>query len=167
MENARRLQQDLSAVYDEFIDLLNKFSDEDINTVPFKDSWTPGQVATHIIKATSGVPDKQTVPADRPPDQNVKDIENTFLDFNIKMKSPDFILPGDGPFEKAVLLQKFNKLKERHSKDILEKDLTRICVGFNLPDSGPLTRYEWYRFFVVHGKRHLHQLKNILQVIKK
>lgn len=167
MENARQLQQELAAIYDEYIGLMNEFGDENINTVPFKDSWTAGQVATHIIRATSGVPDKNTAPAQRPPDEKVKEIEDAFLDFSIKMKSPDFILPGDGPFDRVALLQKFNKVKERHNKDILEKDLTEICVGFDLPGTGSLTRYEWYRFFVAHGKRHLHQLKNILKVIKK
>lgn len=166
MEKDKALAQELASVYQEYIDLIDQFPEEQINVIPFDDSWTAGQVCDHITQATSRIPDKNVADADRPIDQKIPAIEAVFLDFSTKLKSPDFVLPGPGPFNKSALLELFAELKSRHTADILAKDLSKVCLGFELPFIGSLTRYEWYRFFVIHGRRHLHQLRNIHEAIK-
>ena len=39
----------------EFIDLLEAFLPEEINTVPFGGGWTAGQVAQHVHKSDQGM----------------------------------------------------------------------------------------------------------------
>lgn len=153
----------IAEAYDEFISSLNKFSEEQINIVPFEDSWTPGQVTDHIIKGTKGIPDKHTQAADRPIDAKVAEIESLFLNFDIKMKSPEFILPADKLFNKKELLDGLNKIRLLHLKKIKDIDMTALCLDFALPGSGYLTRYEWYRFIVVHCRRHSCQLQRIYE----
>src|SRR5688572_27226011 len=80
----------INTAFDNFITAFDRFTAEQINVVPFEDSWTAGQVAEHIIKATGGLPDNKTQHADRPADAKVRDIEAVFLNFDIKMKSAGF-----------------------------------------------------------------------------
>jgi hypothetical protein len=50
---------------------------------------------------------------------------------------------------------------EKHKEKINHTDLTALCMGFELPKIGTMTRYEWFRFLAAHTTRHLYQLKNI------
>jgi hypothetical protein len=169
MENNKNLQEELSIaltnVYHNYISTLEKFGDQQINEVPFEGSWTPGKVTDHIIKATSGIPDKHTEPAARPYDEKVPLMESVFLDLTSKFKSPAFVVPGDGPFNKTELIEKLRSLLHKHLQKIANMDVTALCLGFELPTIGTMTRYEWFRFIVAHIKRHHFQLNNILDVM--
>jgi hypothetical protein len=84
-----------------------------------------------------------------------------FLDFSIKMKSPDFILPSDKPLDKEQLI---NGIKNQ-SKEILNamqaNDPTEVCTGFEIPGFGPFTRLEWLYFITYHTQRHVWQLERM------
>ena len=163
MENIKpQLVNQLTNVYNDFLKTLDNFSDEQINEIPFEGSWTPGQVADHIIKATGGIPDKYTEPANRNYDEKVNKMESVFLDFDAKFKSPDFVVPGNGPFKKDELINSLKGILENHKQKVPDVDLTAVCLKFELPTIGTMTRYEWYRFIIAHTKRHLFQLNNIL-----
>jgi hypothetical protein len=166
MENNKQLQEELTYaltdIYRKFISTLQKFDDKQINEIPFEGSWTPGRVADHIIKATGGIPDRDTTPADRPYNEKVAQMESVFLDFEAKYTSPSFVVPGSGPFEKKLLIASLHSLLERHLQKVNDTDLTALCLKFELPGVGTMTRYEWFRFIVAHMKRHQFQLENIL-----
>ena|SRR5688572_364886 len=162
IEIKHELVDGLNAMYQEFTGTLEQFSDKQINQVPFEGSWTPGQVADHIIKATGGIPDQHTDVPNRVYNEKTGAIDSMFLDFTTKFKSPPFVVPGNGPFVKAELTGTLKGLAEKHKQKINETDLTMLCLKFELPLIGTMTRYEWYRFMLAHGKRHLFQLKNIL-----
>ena len=92
-----------------FSELLNTFSgigEEKINTVPFEGSWTPGQLAQHIVLSAGGFvnllngPVKET---ERSPEANVGMLRSLFLNFDTKMKSPDFIVPEQKNYDKQKL----------------------------------------------------------------
>jgi hypothetical protein len=139
--------------------------DEQFNKVPFEDSWTAAQVSEHIFKALGvEVLYGATKPTDRVPDEKVAEVM-IFLDFTIKMKSPDFILPSDEPQDKAPLLNgledKLNKLIEAAQT----LDLTLTCLDFEIPEIGAFTRLEFLWFYVFHTKRHIHQLQNITKAL--
>jgi len=165
MENNKKIQDELvnalTKVYHDFIRTLEKFNDDQINEIPFEGSWTPGQVTDHIIKATGGIPDKNTVSAERPFDEKVGKMESVFLDFKTKLKSPDFVIPGNGPFEKKEVTRTLQRILEKHKEKINNTDLKALCMGFELPAIGTMTRYEWFRFLIAHTTRHLYQIKNI------
>lgn len=166
MENNKKIQQELTTaltnIYNDYITTLENFGDKQINEIPFEGSWTPGEVTDHIIKATSGIPDKYTEPANRSYDEKVGLIESVFLNFEVKFKSPDFVVPGSGPFDKASQINVLNRTLENHLEKINNVDLTSLCLKFELPTIGTMTRYEWYRFINAHMIRHHRQLKNML-----
>lgn len=162
MENIKtNLVEYIVKVGDEFIATVDKFSDEQINEVPFPGSWTPGQVADHIIRATGDIPDRYTEASNRPYDEKVKDIEAMFLNFETKFKSPDFVTPSNGPFKKEEIVKSLKALLEKHKTKIPGVDISALCLKFELPVIGTMTRYEWYSFIATHTKRHLFQLNNI------
>ncbi len=45
---------EIDSVLTNMIKTLSLFTEEEINTIPFEGSWTPGQVAQHIILSDSG-----------------------------------------------------------------------------------------------------------------
>ncbi|HTD99439.1 MAG TPA: DinB family protein [Mucilaginibacter sp.] len=162
-------------IYDELKDtgselkqVLSSFAQEDINKVPFAGSWTAGQVAEHVLKSASGVlanVNSDVQPTERNPEEHVKMLSDAFLNFEIKMKSPDFILPTDEPKEKTTLLNSLSHTINNLEQAARTEDLSATCTAFEMPTVGALTRIEWLSFANVHTLRHIHQLKNIKQAI--
>lgn len=146
------------------LQLLSSFTEKQLNAVPFEGSWTAGQVAEHIYKAGDcGIVYGNTVPTNREPDEKVKAIKEMFLNFDAKMKSPEFVLPDTGFHGKDKVLERttatWNKLTEA-AKTV---GLTDTCTDFVVEGFGPFTRLEWIEFINVHTRRHIHQLENIKQ----
>jgi len=148
---------------------LSLFTESEINAIPFEGSWTSGQVARHIIKATSGlkqVCDSNTKKIAGNPQEKVPALNKIFLDFNTKMNSPEFIYPEAKDYNKELLLATIQQI-ENELLDIAENyDLTLTCMGFEMPGFGNLTIYELISFAVVHTKRHIYQLQNIYKAIR-
>jgi DinB superfamily len=145
------------------IDELNLFSEEQLNVVPFEGSWTGGQVAEHLLKSAGVVEvvfGRTTPTTDRPPDEKIPTLR-IFLDFSIKMKSPDFILPSDGFHARQPLIDQLQNDWDRLGEAVDTLDLSETCLDSEMPNVGHMTRLEWISFYVYHSKRHLHQLKNI------
>jgi hypothetical protein len=166
------MKQDLTTAIRNTFGELNKvitsFEEEEINAAPFAGSWTPGQVAEHIIKSISNLPAffADIVPTLRRPDEKISSIENVFLDFTIKMQSPDFIIPSGRDHQKKDLLAAFVKIEKEMTDAVETLDLSATCRGFEFPGWGFLTRLEWIHFFLAHTRRHTHQLKNIHHSLK-
>jgi len=152
----------------ELIQLVSSFNQEQINTIPFEGSWTAGQLGRHMIKSNSGFVEMLNGPvkdSGREPDKMVERIKEDFLDFNTKMKSPDFIVPENINYNKEALLSSLNNIKVDLNKAVLTLDLTKTCLVFELPVYGALTRLEAIYFVIYHTQRHIHQLKNIFQKV--
>jgi hypothetical protein len=162
--NKEKLSMQVEQTGAAVIDELNLFSEEQLNIVPFEGSWTGGQVAEHLLKS-AGVVEAifgRTAPTtDRAPDEKIPTLR-IFLDFSIKMKSPDFILPSDGFHARQPLIDQLQKDWERLGEAVDTLDLSETCLDFEMPNVGHMTRLEWISFYVYHSKRHLHQLRNIL-----
>lgn len=148
--------------------LISSFSQEQINTVPFEGSWTPGQVIDHVLKSLSKISFAvyaSTAPADRDPALRVAAIRTMFLDFNKKMNSPDFILPDTTPLQKDALLSTVKELIEKITTAIKTLDLSLLCLDFQAPRSDKFTRLEWINFAMYHTQRHINQLKKIAIIL--
>jgi hypothetical protein len=155
----------------ELIQIISSFEDEEINTVPsflparqVKGSWTAGQLARHLIISGSNFVELLNGPAietHRKPDELVEGIRTRFLDFTIKMSSPDFVVPENINFKKVYLLNSLEKIKKEIKKAIVNLDLSKTCTAFEIPVLGFLTRLEAIYFVIYHSQRHIHQLKNL------
>ena len=165
--NNEKLFIALDKEFSEVINLISSANEEEINIIPFENSWTAGQLVSHITKSNKAIAqalDMEGKPCDRDPASGVEEIKKIFLDFTAKFKSPEFIVPGDGPFKKDILINDYRnscgQIKERRDK----VDLTEII---SLPAFGEVTKFEILYFVVFHTQRHIRQLKNILKIVNE
>lgn len=162
------LQRDIVETFKKLNETLSSFSDEEINTVPFKGSWTPGQVVQHIILGNSGYPELfagNTKPTIRKYDEHVKELEGIFLNFNTKMDAPDFLKPEAKNYNKNALTLSLLKIESDLLNASENHDLTVTCLDFQVPGFENFTIYEWINFALVHSQRHTHQLQKISNYI--
>lgn len=152
----------------QLLQTLISFSPEQLNKVPFEGSWTAAQVAEHVLKSETLFPkiwQGHAEKTERPIDKNVPIIESVFLNFEHKMKSPDFIIPAEGWHDKEKL---YNAIKNNRAeiKRIAESvDLTKTFTDFEMPQMGYLTGIEGATFIICHSKRHIHQMQNIYEKV--
>ena len=162
------LQKNIVDTFKKFNETLSSFSEEEINTVPYKGSWTPGQVVQHIILGNSGYPELfagKTKATIRKYDEHVKELEAIFLNFSIKMDSPDFLQPEVKNYNKNSLTLSLLKIESDLLNASENYDLTLTCLDFQIPGFENFTIYEWINFALVHSQRHIHQLKKISNYI--
>lgn len=167
--NKDNLTLEIEETFDELIRLLSSLDEEEINTIPFEGSWTAGQLARHLIISGSGFvellngPDKET---ERKPDALVENFSTMLLDFSTKMTAQDLVAPEKKNYKKDYLLITLENIKEGMKQVIAKCDLTKT-LAVELPMLGVLTRLESVCFVVFHTQRHVHQLKNISNVLNK
>lgn len=159
------LLNELDGAAREWLEALSQFGHGPFNQVPFAGSWTGGQVAEHLFKSIEGIPQllagNTAATTGRRPDEYVKTIEDIFLDFDIKMKSPDFILPSEGPHDCNQYLQQFRSTFDELAERSRAMDMSLTCTDFDFPGVGYFTRWEWVSFAICHTRRHARQLQNI------
>jgi DinB superfamily len=154
----------LEAALGETIAHLSSFTEKDLNTVPFEGSWTAGQVGRHLYKSQNGMDGLLLAPAetaDRNPEERVKELKDTFLNFEIKMKSPDFIYPEDKEYNKEALIKELQEVKDKMMDAASKADLVQLAP---LPEGHPFagaTKLEMVHFMAYHTMRHNHQLEKI------
>ncbi|MDQ7950125.1 MAG: DinB family protein [Pedobacter sp.] len=167
--NKDLLIQEVKETFDGFMATVAKFDAATYNKVPFENSWTAGQVVQHIVLASQGfvqVLNGETKDTDRPFDQQIPVIKEIFLNFNSKLKSPDFILPEARDYDKDAHLALLDKINTAMMEAIPSLQLDQLCLGMELPNMGHLTRFEAIYFVIYHAQRHHHQLKNIAAFLK-
>ncbi len=152
----------------ELIQYLSNFNQEQVNIVPFEGSWTAGQLARHMILANSGCVEMLSGPVkdtERKPDMMASKFKEDFLNFEIKMDSPDFVMPAPGDYNREELLSALESIRAKAIENIKTMDLTQTCTAFELPVYGYVTRLEVLCFVIYHTQRHIRQIKNIQQVV--
>ncbi|MFH6956984.1 DinB family protein [Flavobacterium aquidurense] len=164
------LQKNIVETFKDLNAILSSFSDEELNTIPFKGSWTPGQVVQHIILGNSGYPELfagKTQKTIRKYDEHVKELEAIFLNFKTKMDAPDFLQPEIKKYNKNQLTLSLLKIESDLLNASDNYDLTLTCLDFNVPGFENFTIYEWINFALVHSQRHTHQLNAIFKMLTK
>jgi hypothetical protein len=150
-------------------ELLSSIDESKINKIPFEGSWTAAQVAQHVILSAGGFVELLNGPVrdtDRDPEAYVDNLRSTFLNYDIKMQSPAFVIPETREYEKEVLMSTLGNIREGLLQSIVSLDTTKTCTAFEIPGSGYLTRAEGITFAIVHTERHAHQLGKIRQELE-
>jgi len=166
MENTYAIQ--LDQALNGMVAAIDQFKNDQLNTVPFEGSWSAAQVAVHVLKSIEGLPklfSSEAVPTGRDPHQFEPQLKKIFLDFETKMKSPDFIVPGEGPFQKNELMQRLSETRRAIIEKVKDLDLSKTFASFSFPGTGPLTGYELLCFAWCHTARHARQVTNIFTVL--
>ncbi|WP_294819777.1 DinB family protein [uncultured Flavobacterium sp.] len=154
----------LEAALGKTITLLSSFNEKDLNAVPFEGSWTAAQVGRHLYKAGNGMDELLLAPTEavgRNPEEKAQELKNLFLDFSIKMESPDFIVPEEKEYDKELLIASLREVKNKMIPAAKETDLTQLAM---LPEGHPLqghTKLEIVHFVAYHTMRHNHQIEKI------
>src|SRR5690606_29414923 len=144
----------------DLISQLEKFTAAEFNDIPYTGSWTAGQVADHLYKSYGVVRtlEGNVIPATRPVDEKIAGIKELFLNFDIKISSPEAILPSTLPVEKDDLMMGLINRISQFKDQIAREDLSLICTDYAIPEYGPFTRLEWVYFTIYHTRRHVYQL---------
>ena len=164
LELIKKLDDSYSGFIREFL----LFTPADINVIPFQNSWTAGQVAEHIARSGTAILtfiSGHVRPTSRPPGLYVPDFRMAFLNFTVKMSSPEFILPLQTTHDRNVLVAQLDGIRDGLLQAARTMDLTQTCIDFERPGVGALTRLEWLEFSVVHTLRHTHQLRHMKEVL--
>ena len=164
-------QQDLpttlAKLFKELLSTLGSLDEQQINDIPFEGSWTAAQVGEHLSKSYDviGALKTQAAPAERPADEKLETLKAMFLNRDVKMKSPAFILPSEKPINRELLIKDLTAKTNSILHFVETEDLSLSCPAVNFPGFGYLTRIEWLYFISFHTQRHLHQLRNIYKII--
>lgn len=144
---------------------LSSLNEEQLNKVPFEGSWTAGQLGNHLYKSYNiiDVLNGNVEETHRDPAVKLIEIEKTFKDFTIKMKSPEMVVPTNKHIEKERLLSSLKERIEIQREAIKTMDLSKTCLDAEIPGCGPFTRREWLGFNTIHTERHNYQLANIIE----
>jgi hypothetical protein len=163
------LLQEFDEVGDQLLQLLSPLEEEQLNQVPFHGSWTAGQVGDHLYKSYEilHILHGHVEECNRPADQKLPPLKKAFEDFSIKMNAPEEVLPREEYLKKEDLLAALRKSLDQQREALLTTDLTKLCLEFAIPGNGHFTRLEWLGFNVIHTRRHLHQLKNIIEIVNE
>ncbi|MEP6617264.1 MAG: DinB family protein [Ginsengibacter sp.] len=148
------------------LELIVPLDENKINTVPYKDSWTAGQLFRHVSKSVDGMAkamQMEATAAERDPGERIDDLKKNFLDFSKKMKSPDFIVPAPGPYQKETTIDELEKAFEQFKQSTDHANLSGLLEKLPL---GPITKLELLHFVLFHTQRHLYQLNKICEALK-
>jgi len=142
-------------------DLIAALDGDKINSIPYKDSWTAGQLVQHVKKSISGMAKAmamETKPAGRDVAERIPELQKIFLDFSSKMQSPEFIIPEPGPYQKQSSIDELKNSLQQFKAAAGNTDLDGLAEGLPF---GPITKLEMLHFVLYHTQRHLNQLKKI------
>mgnify|MGYP001425631465 CR=1 FL=1 len=157
------LKESYNQLSEDFQKTLESLKDYEINQTPSNSGWTVAQVVSHITKAN----DSRFLIAkgrscDRSPVERIPELENIFMNFELKMESPEFILPDQKVFSKEAcilnvkkcFLSLIDRLEDCNTEEIIKTPF------------GDLTKWEMANFLIFHSKRHLFQLRNLALSLK-
>jgi hypothetical protein len=103
---------------------------------------------------------------EREVDKKVAIIEKAFEETGNKYESPAFFIPSKEIKDKTAWLDKIKTERKLLYSLADTFDLTETLLAFKHPYLGALTRYEWVYFIILHSKRHLQQIMNVIENYK-
>ena len=159
------IREQLAEVNQKFRELFSSVAADQVNTVPFRDSWTPAQVAQHVLKSETGMLRALQAPAkeaNRDAYASVPLLRHIFLDFSTKLNSPKMAVPEQKEYNKEELLQQLNDVAVK--LDNITPTLNNSELVTGLP-TGDLTKGEIIHFLLYHTKRHIHQLTHVIETL--
>src|SRR5690349_3528947 len=107
---ATQLISDLEKVNKTLFETIDGFTPEAFNQVPFEGSWTAAEVVEHLRRSDGGLlkmlnGEKQQ--PGRDPGANLPKMKSSFLNFDVKLKSPETIVPEHREYDKEHLKEAF------------------------------------------------------------
>ena len=164
---ATEILNELQDTTGDLFQLLASFNQDQVNTIPFESSWTPGQIGEHITRSNKGIAQALSMEGkttQRNSAERAQELKSIFLDFTVKFQSPEFILPTQISYQKEELLEELKK-STAHLQQLA--GAVNLSEEIGLHPFGQITKLELLHFVVYHTRRHIHQVKNILLIKEK
>ncbi len=166
-----RLADLLNTNTKQFTALVEGVPDELFNVKPDQDSWSVGENVEHIVRSEFGTArlfnGETKARPDRDSEKFIEEITQSFLDRSSKYRSFGVVNPTEGEKNKEELLNKFRSSRKEVAGLIQQQDADELCVKYEHPVYGFLTRREWIHFNVAHAQRHMMQIEEVLKQIMK
>lgn len=154
-----------------FIELIKDVPDKLFNTKLNKSTWSVAENIEHIIRSEFGTARLFTSATEEDLERNseakINEIRTRFLDRSENLQAFGVVLPTEGDKTKDELIQKFKASRAQVSELIETQNLDEICMRFEHPLFGHMTRWEWINFNIVHTERHMLQIKQLLENLSK
>lgn len=164
--NITKIIEHYKELSSQYTKILDELSEEELNTVPLINSWSAAQVVNHITKANDhGFLFLEGTNPERAVDERVSELKNVLLDYELKMESPDFILPDDRKFTKKESIEGIQKAFKQLITHLKDTNLSEL-IDTDSP-LGSITKWEIANFIVFHSQRHLYQIEKIVNSLKK
>jgi hypothetical protein len=149
----------------QLLQLTSALDEKGLNTSPYPDSWTAGELLRHVTKSTGSIAKamKQNgQPAQRAEGERIAELKSTFLDFSLKMDSPEFIVPEKGPYQKEASIHELKAAFAALAVHTNAANLSEMVEDFPV---GAITKLEMLHFVLYHTQRHLHQMKKMAEAL--
>jgi hypothetical protein len=167
--NTMSLLSEFRKVNSQFGETLKGFNESQLFVMPPDGGWSAALVAEHVIASDRSMVDLingESVAMERAPDENIPALKKMFLDFNKKMRSPEFVVPHGIFKTKHEVVTTFESVVRDLQALTNTLDLSRTCLQNKVPEFKGSTRLELVYFTIVHTQRHLHQLGKIAGTIR-
>ncbi len=165
------LIKEYQANSESFIKLIQSTPDELFN-IKFNEAiWSVAENVEHIIRSEFGTTRLFNSATEKDPKRDseakIKEMKSRFLDRSETLQAFGAVLPTQGNKSKEELLLKFKASRNQVIELIRTQDLDEICMRFEHPLFGHLTRREWIHFNIAHAERHMEQIRELLGNLHK
>ncbi|MBS1597362.1 MAG: DinB family protein [Bacteroidetes bacterium] len=146
---------------------FSSFDSEDFNKQTTDGSWTPGEIAEHLLRldiAINRILQGPSRSANRAADEKSANIKYVFLDLEKKLQAPREIFPSDTIKDPFSIIGKIRSERHKMIEMVQTKDLSEICTSFSHHAFGELTRLEWVYLSIYHAERHMLHLEKFIFV---
>jgi hypothetical protein len=168
--NKQQFRNELEETLNSLYDLFASIPDDAVNTAPFTGSWTPSQLAHHVVLTNSGflrILNGPVQHTDRPANAGVESLRTVLLDRAAKRQAPEMVQPAAIDYDKVRLLASFQKTRAALLEAVDTLDPNLLCTSYKVPVLGHPTCWEALHFVLYHTQRHLHQLQEMMEAAKQ
>jgi len=148
--------------------LVDSLTDEEFNTAPDTNSWSPKQIIEHLNRLESKIIEKMKLELANhaSPMVKKKPIQLTTLRL-IKVKAPEYAIPSSDFETKQVMKKELHETRMRLLSLYANHDF-QVFQNKSLqhPAFGRVPLVQWFPFIGLHEKRHIKQLEKTMEKIK-
>jgi len=153
----------------EITDLVSSIDSSQTHVTPPSGKWSVIQNCDHLMSVDFGTYSlmaSEGKVAEEGRESLTPMLENIILDRSRKATAPPQLVPKGKTDTIEKFVTKYPSLREKMITSIETKDLTKVCDVFPHFVFGYLTYGEWMRFSMLHAKRHMLQVEEILEELK-
>lgn len=160
---------DIHTNTDALLQVLLEFPSDQFTRKPSDNAWSAAELAEHLLliersvtKALAG----KALPTERPYDQKLELLKPAMADRERKFVVPELAKPIAVSHNRQEMIAEIKQQRQEQTALIPSLEMSETCMDFKHPMMGALTRYEWVYFNIYHTERHLHQLREIREVVQ-